>query len=51
VPLAPEGHAQARAAGDAVAEWITAQDGLVRHPHLLLAYQRTRETCVRSRRR
>ncbi len=46
VPLAPEGKAQARAAGDAVAEWIKAQPGNDGTRIFCSPYQRTRETCV-----
>lgn len=46
VPLAPEGHAQARAAGDAIAAWITAQTDGGGTRVYCSPYQRTRETCV-----
>jgi len=45
VPLAPQGHDQARAAGEAVATWLKAQEpGGTRI--FCSPYQRTRETCV-----
>ena len=47
VPLAPQGHEQARAAGDAVAAWLKTQEpGGTRI--LCSPYQRTRETCASS---
>jgi bisphosphoglycerate-dependent phosphoglycerate mutase len=46
VPLAPEGAAQARAAGDAVAEWIKAQEQPAGTRIYCSPFQRTRETCV-----
>lgn len=44
VPLAPEGRAQARAAGDAIAAWIKAQPGSDGTRIYCSPYQRTRET-------
>lgn len=46
VPLAPEGHKQARAAGEAVAAWIKAQPGTDSTRIYCSPYQRTRETCA-----
>jgi broad specificity phosphatase PhoE len=46
VPLAPEGHAHARAAGDAIAAWLETQQDGDRTRIYCSPYQRTRETCV-----
>jgi len=46
VPLAPEGAAQARAAGNAIAEWIGAQREPCGTRIYCSPFQRTRETCV-----
>lgn len=46
VPLAPEGHAQARAAGEAIADWLEehADTGIVETRIVSSPYIRTRET-------
>jgi broad specificity phosphatase PhoE len=46
VPLAQEGHAQARATGDAIAAWVQAQRDPGGTRIYCSPYQRTRETCV-----
>lgn len=46
VPLAPEGKAQARASGEAIADWIREQDNDDGTRIYCSPYQRTRETCV-----
>lgn len=46
VPLAPQGHEQARAAGDAIAAWIKGRAGPGGTRIYCSPYQRTRETCT-----
>jgi broad specificity phosphatase PhoE len=46
VPLAQQGHGQARAAGDAIGDWLKAQPGNDGTRIFCSPYQRTRETCA-----
>ena len=46
VPLAPAGHAQSRAAGDAIAAWLTEQRDPGGTRIYCSPYQRARETCT-----
>ena len=46
VPLAPKGHEEARAAGDAIAAWLKAQAEPGGTRIYCSPYQRTRETCT-----